>query len=147
VTAAQAPSDGRRVDGAWRAPVRYVECDQQGIVFNAHYLTWCDEAVVGWFAATGSDYAALTARGLDTRVVASALEWASSARYGDVVDVDVWTDRVGRTSFTVGFDVRVGDRRCCTVRTTYVLVDADGRPTPVPGDLRSAWQGSDTAPG
>jgi len=31
---------------AWSSPVRYVECDQQGIVFNAHYLTWADEAVM-----------------------------------------------------------------------------------------------------
>jgi acyl-CoA thioester hydrolase len=117
-----------------------VECDQQGIVFNAHYLVWCDEAVVGWFRATGSDYAALTARGLDTRVVSSTLDWAASARYGDVVDVDAWTDRIGRTSFTIAFEVRVAERRCCAVRTTYVLVDDDGAPIPVPDDLRVAWE-------
>lgn len=124
----------------WSAPVRYVECDQQGIVFNAHYLVWCDEAVTRWFADTGADYAALTARGLDTKVVSSTLDWTSSARYGDVVEVVTRTDRVGRTSFTVAFAVAVGDRQCCTVRTTYVLVDDAGRPTPVPDDLRRAWE-------
>ena len=133
------------IRSAWRAKVRYAECDQQGVVFNAHYLTWCDEAVVGWFAATGTDYDAMRARGLDTMVVASALEWASSARYGDEVEVDVGTDRVGRTSVTVAFVVRVGERVCCRVRTTYVLVDvssgAVGRPSPVPDDLRAAWDG------
>jgi len=127
------------VPPAWIAPVRYVECDQQGIVFHAHYLTWCDEAVTGWFAATGADYAALLARGLDTLVVSSTLDWTSSARYGDVVEIDVGTERVGRTSFVVAFAVRVGDRTCCTVRTTYVLVDGEGRPTPVPADLREVW--------
>jgi acyl-CoA thioester hydrolase len=126
---------------AWSAPVRYVECDQQGIVFNAHYLVWCDEAVTRWFEDTGADYAALTARGLDTRVVSSTLDWLSSARYGDVVDVEARTDRVGRTSFAVGFDVRVGERVCCRVVTTYVLVDDAGAPTPVPDDLRAAWDG------
>ena len=125
---------------AWSSPVRYVECDQQGIVFNAHYLVWCDEAVTGWMAATGLTYAGLAARGLDTRVVSSTLDWKASARYGDVVEVDARTDRVGRTSFTVGFDVRVGEQVCCTVRTTYVLVDEEGRPTPVPDDLRAAWE-------
>jgi acyl-CoA thioester hydrolase len=120
--------------------VRYVECDQQGIVFNAHYLVWCDEAVVGWFEATGAGYDAMRARGLDTMVVSSTLDWTASARYGDVVEVAVATDRVGRTSFVVAFDVRAGERHCCTVRTTYVLVDAEGRPTPVPEDLRSTWE-------
>jgi acyl-CoA thioester hydrolase len=123
----------------WSAPVRYAECDQQGIVFNSHYLLWCDEAVVGWFAATGSTYAELGARGLDTKVVSSTLDWSSSARYGDVVEVDVRTERIGRTSFTVAFEVRVGERLCCRVSTTYVLVDDDDVPTPVPDDLRVAW--------
>ncbi|MCW2828947.1 MAG: hypothetical protein JWQ67_2563, partial [Marmoricola sp.] len=27
-----------------RLRVRYVECDMQGIVFNAHYYTWMDLA-------------------------------------------------------------------------------------------------------
>jgi acyl-CoA thioester hydrolase len=123
----------------WRAPVRYAECDQQGIVFNSHYLTWCDEAVTAWFEASGASYAELGQRGLDTKVVSSTLDWSSSARYGDAVEVRAGTERLGRTSFTVAFDVRVGERLCCAVRTTYVLVDDEGRPTPVPDDLRRAW--------
>lgn len=94
----------------WSTPVRDVECDQQGIVFSAHYLVWCDEAVTRWFEDTGASYAALTARGLDTKVVSSTLDWASSARYGEVVDVEARTALVGRTSFAVGFEVRAGDR-------------------------------------
>ncbi|HWH28087.1 MAG TPA: thioesterase family protein [Mycobacteriales bacterium] len=129
------------IRSVWTAPVRYVECDQQGIAFNSHYLVWCDESVVPYFAATGVTYEALLARGLDTRVVSSTLDWTSSARYGDVVEVDAGTERIGGSSFTIAFDIRVGDRRCCTVRTTYVLVDVDGRPTRVPDDLRAAWAG------
>jgi acyl-CoA thioester hydrolase len=123
----------------WSAPVRYAECDQQGIVFNAHYLTWADEAVLPWLASVGTPYPALLARGLDTRVVSSTLDWTAPARYGDLVEVDAALDRLGRTSFTVAFDVRVGERACCRVRTTYVLVGTDGRPVPVPEDLRTAW--------
>lgn len=125
---------------SWSAPVRYAECDQQGIVFNSHYLLWCDEAVTGWFEAAGASYGQLTARGLDTKVVSSTLDWTASARYGDVVDVEARTERIGRTSFVVGFDVRVGERSCCRASTTYVLVDHDGAPTPVPDDLRAAWE-------
>jgi len=108
-------------------------------VFNAHYLMYADEAATAWFASTGSAYADLLERGLDTMVKASALEWSSSARWGEVVDVDARCERVGRTSFVLALVVRVGGRTCCTVRTTYVLVDDRGRPTPVPDDLRAAW--------
>ncbi|RBY96146.1 acyl-CoA thioesterase [Blastococcus sp. TF02-8] len=120
----------------WSSPVRYVECDQQGVVFNAHYLTWADEASNGWWASQGFEWDELVARGVDPVVKASALEWSSSARWGDTVAVDAETEKVGRTSVTVRFTVRVDERVCCVVRTTYVSV-ADGRPQPWPDDVRA----------
>jgi acyl-CoA thioester hydrolase len=59
--------------------------------------------------------------------------------YGDVVELDVACDRVGGTSFALLVRVLVGERLCCAVRTTYVLVDEAGRPTRVPDDLRARW--------
>ena len=32
----------------WSSPVRYGECDQQGVVFNAHYMAYCDDASDRW---------------------------------------------------------------------------------------------------
>ena len=123
----------------WSAPVRYAECDQQGVVFNAHYLAYADEAMVAVMAALGTPYPDLLARGLDTSVVASELSWVAPARWGDVVQVDGEVERVGRTSFTVAFTISVQDRPCCRVRTSYVLTDLDRQPIPVPDDLRAAW--------
>ena len=122
----------------WSSPVRYVECDQQGVVFNAHYLTWADEASNHWWASHGlpwDDVAALC----EPVVKASSLEWSCSARWGDTVEVDAAADRLGRSSFAIRFDVRVGDRTCCTVVTTYVMTDADKRPTRVPDELRAVF--------
>ena len=123
----------------WSAPVRYAETDQQGIVFNAHYLAYADEACTAWFAGQGVPYDVLLARGLDIRVKAAGLDWSAPVRYGDLLVVDVDCDRVGRTSFVLAARMRVADRLCCTVRLTYVLVDGQGVPVPVPADLRSAW--------
>src|ERR671921_1450683 len=89
------------VTARWSAPVRYVECDQQGVVFNAHYLTWADEASNAWWAAHGLSWDDLVARRIDPVVKASTLEWTSSARWGDTVVVDAETEKVGRTSVTV----------------------------------------------
>ena len=121
----------------WSAPVRFVECDQQGVVFNAHYLTWTDEAVNAWWTDRGLPWQALVERGLEYFVKASALDWVAAARYGDTVAVDVEVAALGRSSLTLDFTVRVGERVCCTVRTTYVAVTAaDGIPTPWPDDVR-----------
>ncbi len=121
----------------WSSPVRYVECDQQGVVFNAHYLTWADETSNHWWAAHGLPWEDLVARGIDPLVKASSLEWTSSARWGDTVTVDAETEQVGRTSATVRYTVRVGERVCCVVRNTYVCV-AGGVATPWPDDVRAA---------
>ena len=123
----------------WSASVRYAECDQQGVAFHGHYLTWADEAATALMTARGMPYVALRARGLDTSVVASTLSWSSPARWGDRVDVDGVVERLGRTSFTFTLTIRVDERACCEVSTTYVLVDDEGRPAPLPEDLRQAW--------
>ena len=119
----------------WSSPVRFIECDQQGIVFNAHYLVWADEAVNIWWSTRGVDWSDLDARGFDYVVVASTLEWRSSARWGDTVDVDADLEKLGRTSLTLKFTIRVGDRECCVVRTTYVCTEG-GTSTPWPDVVR-----------
>lgn len=123
----------------WSSPVRYAECDQQGVVFNSHYLAWADEAMTALLMHLGTPYDDLLARGLDTAVVASALTWQAPARWGDVVEVDGQVEQIGRSSFTAVFTVRVGERTCCTVRTTYVLYGPDRRPVRVPDDVRERW--------
>jgi acyl-CoA thioester hydrolase len=120
----------------WSAPVRFVECDQQGVVFNAHYLTWADEAVNAWWVARGLPWDALVERGAEYFVKASSLDWVSSARYGETVTVDTEVEKLGRTSLTLVLTVRVDERVCCTIRTTYVAA-VDGRPTPWPDDVRA----------
>ncbi|MGY1802807.1 acyl-CoA thioesterase [Blastococcus sp. SYSU D00922] len=118
----------------WSSPVRFVECDQQGVVFNAHYLTWADEASNHWWAAHGLPWDVVAGR-VNPVVKASTLEWTSSARWGDTVAVDAETERVGRTSVTVRYTIRVGERECCVVRNTYVATDG-GRAIPWPDDIR-----------
>lgn len=108
-------------------------------MFNANYLAYADEAVMSVWRELGCSYPEMIARGLDTSVVASELQWSSPARWGDVIDVHGAVEQVGRTSVVLTFSMSVGDRLCCQVRTTYVLVDSSGRPTPVPDDLRSLW--------
>ena len=124
----------------WSSRVRFVECDPQGIAFNAHYLVWADEGVNAWWMSRGLPWDDLLARGLDYVVVASSLEWRSSARYGDTVEVDAVLDALGRTSLTLRFTIRVGERICCEVRNTYVCV-TDGASAPWPDDVRALISG------
>jgi acyl-CoA thioester hydrolase len=124
----------------WSAPVRYAEVDQQGVVFNAHYLLYCDEAMGAFCVQRGlHDFVQLV------RLVSSTLTWSAPARWGDVIEVDVDCTRVGRTSATLTFTVDAGGRRCCVVETVYVYADRDGVPQPVPDDVRTALTATPTA--
>jgi acyl-CoA thioester hydrolase len=117
----------------WSAPVRYGECDQQGIVFNAHYLLYCDEALAAFCTQRG-----LTDLAAAVHLVTSTLTWHSPARWGETVDVDVACTKVGRTSFDLTFAIGAAGRPCCTVTTVYVNTDGAGHPTPLPADARAA---------
>ena len=59
--------------------VRYGECDQQGVVFNANYMAYLDDATEVWvrsFSPNG-DYREL---GWEWMVVRATIEWSSSER-------------------------------------------------------------------
>jgi acyl-CoA thioester hydrolase len=112
--------------------VRYAEVDQQGVVFNSHYLLYCDEALAAYCTQRGARaFADLL------RLVTSTLTWDAPAVAGDIVDVDARCVRVGRTSVAMEFTISVGARRCCQVQTVYVHADRAGVPQPVPDDVRA----------
>jgi acyl-CoA thioester hydrolase len=53
------------------------------------------------------------------------------------VVIDVATERIGSTSFTLSFSVRVGEHVRSVGRTVYVVVGTDGSgKRPVPSKLR-----------
>jgi acyl-CoA thioester hydrolase len=127
----------------YRYPVtpRYVEIDQQGIVFNAWYLVWFDEAMAGYLAACGVPIPALIDGGHDVRLVRSEMDWKAPVVSGQDVFVEVTTAAIGKTSLTLGFDVldATDGALTCRGRTVYVVVDTgDYAPTPVPKHLRAA---------
>ena len=121
----------------WSAPVRYSECDDQRVVFNANYLVWADEASNAWWPSVGLTWDPDGVAGVQPLVKAAVLEWSSSAVWGDVVDVVCDLEELGRTSLTLRFEVRVGDRLCCVVRSTYVAT-TDGVAVPWPDRVRVA---------
>jgi acyl-CoA thioester hydrolase len=123
---------------------RYAEIDQQGVVFNGHYLTWFDEAFTGFLAHVGVPYPDLIASGVDVQVVHAELDYAESVRWGDEVHVRVTSELVGSTSLTTAFAVhRSPDAPEPAVagRLVHVCVapDDDWRKCPVPDALRAAF--------
>ena len=105
---------------------RYAEIDQQGVVFNGHYLTWFDEAFTGFLDHVGLPYPKLIESGVDVMVVHSELDYGGSVRWRDDARVEVTCERRGTTSFTLGFTVyRSADEVAVVGRNVYVVVVQD----------------------
>ena len=108
-------------------PVRYLEVDAQGVVFNSWYLAYFDDAMTAFLAARGLPYPAMLEAGYDVQVVRSEIDWKSGVRWQDAIEVAVSTARIGRTSFALDFEVRRdGHEVTCAGRTVYVVIATDG---------------------
>jgi acyl-CoA thioester hydrolase len=119
----------------------FFQFDQQGVVFNMWYFGWFDDAMTEFMGEIGYPYLALNSDGLDVQLVHTEADWRDAVRYGDLVTVDVATERVGSTSFTLLFTARVGAQARATGRTVYVLVATDGSgKRPLPPKLRAALE-------
>ena len=127
----------------YRTHVRYLETDQQGVVFNMYYLGYFDEAMNAYLDARAPGYAEMIARGYDVQLVHSEVDWRDALRWQDDADISVSASRIGTTSFTLDFAVRRAgeDAILSTGRTVYVVVATDGSgKREIPPEMRAALE-------
>jgi acyl-CoA thioester hydrolase len=118
--------------------VRYAECDAQKVVFNARYGDYLELATTEFLRAIGMDGTMISGR-YDYQLVKQTLEWKSSARFDQVLELSVHVPRLGNTSFTVATEFRIAGTApvFATGETVYVLVEADSlSKTAVPPEIR-----------
>ncbi len=123
---------------------RYAEVDQQGVVFNGHYLTWFDEASTAYFDHLGLPFTDFATWGVDVQVVHAEVDYLVPVRWRDAVRVSARCESLGTTSFTLAFDViRRAQDGLDTVavrgRNVYVVVSTDDwTKRPIPDEMRAA---------
>ena len=131
-------SGARGEEFVHRIRVRYAEIDGQGVVFNAHWLTYFDDACTRFMESLGfgSD---LWVREFDVMLVKALLEWRGSARFDDWVDVAVAPTRIGNASFDLRYRASVAGRPACEATITYVSVaPGENASVPIPDRVRAA---------
>lgn len=120
--------------------VRYAEADSQGIVFNAHYLTYFDTAITEYVRHIGYDYQALVShQGLDFHVMKSTIEYLAPVYFDDEIKIGVSPAKIGNSSLTWGLSVyRKGQSECLT-RGEIIWVCAkvnEHKSHPIPQDFK-----------
>ena len=120
----------------YRRRIRFSDTDAQGIVFNANYLRYVDDALTDYFEAIGIPWSQMTERGYEAVVGRVEMDFRSPGRLGDGLVTAVRLSRVGTTSAVFEFTIRddEDDRVVVEGREVYVFLDhATFAPTPVPG--------------
>lgn len=118
--------------------VRSYELDMLGHVNNAVYLSWLEQARLSALEACGFTVRGLVDGSWLTNIVRAEIDFRKPVLYGDRLHVSTRLERVGRTSLTLGHEIRRGVGEAdggevvSTATVVIVWLDAEGRPTPVP---------------
>lgn len=127
--------------------VRYSEIDGQGVVFNAHYLTYYDTTVTEFFRALGYDqYADAQKTGMDFHVVKSVVEYKAPIRFDQEIEVGARVARIGNSSmvFELGIFLKGSDDLLATGEIVWVNTDQQThRPVPIPAATRQLLTAGD----
>jgi acyl-CoA thioester hydrolase len=117
---------------------RYAEVDAQGVVFNAHWLTYFDESQTRFFEAMGLNPKEAFFTHFDVMVVKAVLEWQGPAGFDDDVAITVRVPRLGTSSFDIEYRARCNGEPACTGTITYVsVIPGTHDSTPIPEEIRS----------
>jgi len=121
--------------------VRYVECDQQGVVFNAHYFAYFDHVLTEVWRHAGIPYKEMIAAGTEMMVVEASARFKAPARFEDEIELVWWLTRLGRSSITSRIDVKRDGELLVEGEMRHVFVDLEkGGSRPIPGNVRSALE-------
>ncbi len=129
---------------AYRRPVRFEDIDAARIVFFGRFTSYAHEAMEHFMAGARGGYAGLVnERQVGFPAVRVEQQFHAPLRYGETVDVEVRTARLGRRSAELSYRfVRVGDgvlvaemRHTVVVSDLVKLASCD-----MPDDVRAIFE-------
>jgi acyl-CoA thioester hydrolase len=105
--------------------VRYSECDAQGIVFNANFLTYVDVVLTEIWRESMGSYDLLLETGVDTVVAEANMRFLAPTRFDDVLRIEGGFDGLGTTSTTLKLKFWRDDTLLVEADIRYVFVDLE----------------------
>jgi len=117
--------------------VRYGEVDQQGVVFNAHYMAYIDDTLESWVKTYDGDARDL---GWDMMLKRAVIEWHGSAGENDILDIAAAITRWGSSSWEMTCLGSVKGEPVFTSTILYVsVVLGQNEPMETPDEIRELF--------
>jgi acyl-CoA thioester hydrolase len=120
-----------------RLDVRFRDCDSQGHVNNAVFFTYLEQCRLSFWRQLTGGSASPHARVIVAR---AECDYRAPAFFGDPLEVGLNVGDIGRSSFTLTYEIRnlTSGRRLAGAKTVMVTYDyAAGQSVPIPSQTRS----------
>jgi acyl-CoA thioester hydrolase len=114
-----------------RLRVAWVDTDAGGRIHFTAAFRYAEQAETALFRKLG-----LVDQLVDYPRRRVEADFRSVLRFEDEVSVEIRADRIGTTSITWAWEISRGGEVCVEGRHTVVHVGADGRPAPLPDEVR-----------
>ena len=94
--------------------VRWGDLDAFGHVNNATYLVYAQEARFAW------------SKMIEMVVARAEVDFIAPIYVGDIyIDVEIWVNKIGNSSFGLTYEMKNGDELVARVKTVQVTVSMD----------------------
>jgi acyl-CoA thioester hydrolase len=114
--------------------VRYRDLDPNEHVNHAVYASYLEHARTKYY----EDVLDKKSTDLDHVIVSVSIDYHASVGLGDILSVEIYVDKIGRSSVERRYDVRCNGDIVATGKTTHVFIDRNtNKPKPVPEEHRS----------
>jgi acyl-CoA thioester hydrolase len=116
--------------------VRYNECDPQGVVFNANYLTYFDLTMTELWRELGG-YQAMVDAGVDMVVAEARIRYRSALRFDDEFEARVTVSELGESSMSTEVELARDGETVAQGELRYVFIESGGgAKQPIPDQIR-----------
>ena len=116
--------------------VRYNECDQQGVVFNANYLTYFDLTMTELWRELGG-YQSMVDAGVDMVVAEARIRYRSALRFDDEFEARVTVSELGESSMSTEVELARDGETVAQGELRYVFIESGGgAKQPIPDQIR-----------
>lgn len=123
--------------------VKLHDTDAAGVLFFGNYFRLIHEAYENYMAAIGFDfYHIIHEADFLLLIVHAEADFKQPLHVGDKVEIRIRSDKIGRTSFTLGYEVvNTEDTVVATGETIHANISKEtGKPVVIPDGLRAALE-------
>ena len=121
--------------------VRYQECDPQGVVYFARYPEYYDIALTQMWREGAGGYQNMVDSGVDMVVAEMGIRYLGSARFDELIDVQITIEKLGETSMQSSYEISRQGETLAEGTFRHVYIDpATKTKRAIPDEIRLALE-------